>query len=402
MRIVRALMGVVAAWLFLTPGSPTVAAPLEVICPRDTVLRPGRAALLDHGCTNTTDGTVIVCYAIRGERWPAPTLISDRNPIFAGSTQTFRILVEVPDSATAGTNVVTWGAACPGIFTCTYRIEVPELVSSAAAEADARAARITWTIADSSADTATVHRRHFGGWEAIGPAFAEGDVIRFVDDSVTPGETYEYRLALPVENRSLFRGKTSVRIPELLDWSPRVSFIDETLRMEWVPSDTFAFHATVQRSFPTEDWRHEPDWETRAELATSGGAPLIYEERELEPGRLYHYRLRIAWNGGWLTSHLIGVPAPLRPDELRLACLSGNPARGPLRFAVTMGSPQDARLDLLDALGRLVESRSWAGRHGRFEVEAAPAGALRPGVYFARLVQGTRERRLRLVVLNSR
>jgi hypothetical protein len=190
-------------------------------------------------------------------------------------------------------------------------------------------------------------------------------------------------------------------VPELLE-TPEVTLSEDGVRMSWTPAGTFAIAATVQRSTLSAEWPRHADWETLAELTSMDGTPLIYEDRELEPGRLHDYRLRIEWNEGVFHSHPVSILPAIRREDFRIASLSGNPVRGPLRLAVTLGSSQNARLEVLDAQGRRFQSRSLAGRRGRFEIEAGRDGALPPGVYFVRLVQGNRERRLRLVVLNSK
>ena len=78
------------------------------ICPSDTTVRPGRHADLIHGYANNTTDTRYVCFHIGGERWPPFTEVLDYSPVFPGTSVRLLGRIAVPDTAVAGTNVITW------------------------------------------------------------------------------------------------------------------------------------------------------------------------------------------------------------------------------------------------------------------------------------------------------
>ncbi|MGH7731997.1 MAG: hypothetical protein ACRENJ_12200 [Candidatus Eiseniibacteriota bacterium] len=106
----------------------------------------------------------------------------------------------------------------------------------------------------------------------------------------------------------------------------------------------------------------------------------------------------------WYVTSPVAAPPPVAPG-IRLA-LAPNPARGTveMRFTPTAGEPW--RLEVLDTSGRrmrglgsgtgdgALHARRWDGRDER----GAPAGA---GVYWARLVNGSRTEARRVVLLST-
>jgi hypothetical protein len=72
------------------------------------------------------------------------------------------------------------------------------------------------------------------------------------------------------------------------------------------------------------------------------------------------------------------------PEAADALWVGPNPAAGPVRLRARLAAPAEARLDVVDALGRAVWSRPWAEAAGSVEA-VLDAGALAPGVYVCRL-----------------
>jgi hypothetical protein len=95
----------------------------------------------------------------------------------------------------------------------------------------------------------------------------------------------------------------------------------------------------------------------------------------------------------------LDAPGPVLPERLQFSLLGGNPVRGPVRFAFALPAAGRVAVDVLDVAGRQVASLA----DGEFE--AGPheamwdAGAVAPGVYFARLRSPFGELSERVVVI---
>lgn len=80
-----------------------------------------------------------------------------------------------------------------------------------------------------------------------------------------------------------------------------------------------------------------------------------------------------------------GTTTPPGPEAaVRLAAFP-HPAAGALDIRYAVGAPADARVDLLDVLGRVVWTADASGPGGRLDVDTADLPA---GVYVARLTAG--------------
>lgn len=350
--------------------------------------------VLQHGFANERDSTLNVCYAIRGERWPEPTLISDLNPIFAGQVQIFPLSISVPDTAAAGSNRITWGVACFGGSTCSYRVVIPELIAAAEAQSSAARVRLSWTVADSSADTATVYRQGPDStWTRLGEVAAGSDArLNFVDEGVEPGTTYDYRLGLPVEDRQIARGWVRATVPDLLADAVVESALGR-LTVTWVPDDSLAFTAKVYRR------REGHEWMYRGRIVGSATTPLVYEDLSVVQGVRYHYRIGIDVDGRELFRGEVEGVAPIASNELGLESLDGNPTHGAASVVVTKGDSSPAQLHLVDVTGRIVVAQALPAAAGRFEIDVSSGRRLAAGIYYASVIQGHIRRTLRLTVL---
>ena len=80
------------------------------------------------------------------------------------------------------------------------------------------------------------------------------------------------------------------------------------------------------------------------------------------------------------------TPAEAPPDAAEALHIGPNPVAGVLAARVTLAAPADVRLDVVDALGRVVWSRSWGAAPAGPLDAALDAGGLVPGVYVCRLL----------------
>src|SRR2546428_3000740 len=141
----------------------------------------------------------------------------------------------VPDTASAGTNGVTWLDGCaPGYphNRCSYVLTIPDLILNARATASPWRVDLVWVAGDSSADSVTVYRRtsgvvpylkglphQAGSWDRVADVHAgAGGELRYTDQAVLPGSTYHYRLGLPVEQRQIYRGEITVNVPPVTEF----------------------------------------------------------------------------------------------------------------------------------------------------------------------------------------
>ena len=84
----------------------------------------------------------------------------------------------------------------------------------------------------------------------------------------------------------------------------------------------------------------------------------------------------------------------------RLDGLRPNPAIGELRASFSLARPGEVRLALLDIAGRAVLSRDFGAlAPGRHVMQFAPAGAVKPGVYWLKLTQANNAKVQRAVVV---
>lgn len=120
-----------------------------------------------------------------------------------------------------------------------------------------------------------------------------------------------------------------------------------------------------------------------------GDAVVVWEESNLSgpPG-----------NSGYLTALRPGEPGPLAElgpvtgdVGFGVVSIRPNPARGPLVATIELPVAGSARLDLVDATGRLVESQDFNFRaQARGAVQFNQGRTLPAGVYWLRLTQGGR------------
>lgn len=162
------------------------------------------------------------------------------------------------------------------------------------------------------------------------------------------------------------------------------------VRLEWLAAR--AMTATLERRDATHDWARIAD------VASDGSGQVRYVDAQITPGESYDYRLAYSSAGHAAYSDLVHVLVPLS-FRLALAGAQPNPVVGRFQVAFTLPQAGDARLDVIDASGRRVQSRTLAAAPPGPHVVAMGEQPLAPGVYFVRLEQAGRSLSKRLVVL---
>jgi hypothetical protein len=160
-------------------------------------------------------------------------------------------------------------------------------------------------------------------------------------------------------------------------------------------------------------WRLGQDGMARLERSTSGAGwievgqtrsdgtgNVTFEDRDIEAGGHYAYRLSVWLDGQWASADELQVDVP-SGTALSLAGLRPNPAVGrALTIHFSLVSAEPARLELLDLAGRRVLTRDVGSMGpGSHVVHLGDGARVAPGIYMLRLVQGQQVRHARAVVL---
>ncbi len=154
------------------------------------------------------------------------------------------------------------------------------------------------------------------------------------------------------------------------------------VRLVWFAATGDLDDATVYRRSA------ERDWAVCGQVGADGTGYLTFDDRDVEPGKRYGYRLGLQGAAG---ERLAGEVWITVPDQagLSLAGLIPNPGGTELVVSCTLGSSQSATLDLLDVAGRRVLSHEFQSpRRGSHIVNLGTRAGITSGTYVLRLVQG--------------
>lgn len=150
--------------------------------------------------------------------------------------------------------------------------------------------------------------------------------------------------------------------------------------------------------FALERARSAEGWVVIGPGRPDGAGALRFEDRGVEPGATYRYRLAIGGAAGPTWSAELAVTVPPRP-RLAVRALSPQPASGAPEVELTLAASAPARLELIDVAGRRLAARDLAGLDpGAHTMRLDEAAALAPGLYWLRLVQGADRAHARLVL----
>jgi hypothetical protein len=167
---------------------------------------------------------------------------------------------------------------------------------------------------------------------------------------------------------------------------------DGQVHLEWFATGDGLSQATLYRRSAGSDWA------PLAILSVGGTGRLLYEDREVEAGSSYGYRLGIVEDGA---ERFLGETWVEVPGGFDLALAARNPAREALQCSFTLPRPMHARLEVLDVQGRVVavlaDGDFGAGPRRIQDSSVVPSRGA--GLYFVRLVtaEGSLVRRVALL-----
>jgi hypothetical protein len=154
------------------------------------------------------------------------------------------------------------------------------------------------------------------------------------------------------------------------------------VRVTWYAAEPGAFVATVYRS------TRAGEWSELGQVSPDGAGEMVFEDRSVEPGTRYHYRLGVleGTRESFLGEVTVDVPAA---TELAIEAVRPNPADRELWVTFSLPRSATARLELIDVAGRRLREQTVSGI-GRQTVDLAAGARLAPGVYLVRLIQDGR------------
>ena len=138
------------------------------------------------------------------------------------------------------------------------------------------------------------------------------------------------------------------------------------------------------------------DWQALGVVYVDGTGQVTYEDRTVEAGTRYGYRLRLGGDASAPTAGEVWVEVPGQ-YEFSLGGVQPNPVAGAGALSLAVPDSQSSLLELYDAAGRRVSSRRLSLGPGRHLV--ALDQGLTPGVYLVRLTHGGHALTSRAVVV---
>jgi hypothetical protein len=154
------------------------------------------------------------------------------------------------------------------------------------------------------------------------------------------------------------------------------------VRVTWYTAEAGVLVATVYRRTGAGEW------EDLGRISPDGSGEMVFEDRSVQPGTRYHYRLGVfeGTRESFLGEVTVDVPAA---PALAIEAVRPNPADRELWVTFSLPQPASATLELLDVSGRRIRELTVSGV-GRQTVDLAAGGRLAPGVYLVRLIQAGR------------
>ena len=165
------------------------------------------------------------------------------------------------------------------------------------------------------------------------------------------------------------------------------------VRVRWILDPSRIAGVRAQRRVSNASWT---DF---AGTVQSDGSSFELFDQDVVPGDLDCYRLSWASGpdavgAGETCLRIPGSPAPV------LALAAGERSPGGVRLHVDLAASASGRLDLFDARGRLVRTRSLNAGDGRVqEIDLATGRSLAPGLYWARLLTSAAVAKMRIIHL---
>ena len=223
---------------------------------------------------------------------------------------------------------------------------------------------------------------------------------RLFSASVSPGSRYGHVAVYDGQRRRMVIFGGHLGTQELgadawtlqLDYSTPVTVAlasveatPERVRLAWTFTATGPFRTEVSRALEGSE-----EWLVLGSASVEGDR-LLYEDRGVEPGQRYGYRLTV-WEGseaGEVEAAWVTVP---RPAVLSLAGAFPNPSEGELEVGFSLAGAEAASLELFDLKGRRVAAQEvGALGPGEHRLRIEEARGLPAGVYLVRLTQQGRK-----------
>lgn len=221
-------------------------------------------------------------------------------------------------------------------------------------------------------------------------------------DAIAPGDSIEVAFALigaPDDAALRARSDLAQQVRDLGWVDPATPALAALLSAEAAPGRVALVWAgcapgaaaTVERAASGGAWRD------LAGLTADAAGRVVFEDRAVEPGGSYDYRLRFA-DGARTAAERIVVP---RAPAFGIAAPSPNPVAGedPL-VAFSLEAAGQAGIEVFDLSGRRVLALApRAFEPGRHALRLAGAARLAPGVYVVRIAHGERAAAARMTVV---
>lgn len=271
--------------------------------------------------------------------------------------------------------------------------------------ADAGRLLLSWQVTEGEGLTATISRRDScSAWAKIGTAVIDDSgLVQFMDQHLFEGHEICYRLDVHAcgQDNPLLEFWTNVPTGD--------GFIPTTA--ELVSADTGPASAhllwQVQSGPPSVARIYRRDststWAMCGKPAIDPQGAIRFDDEQLQAGMRYEYRLGLLNCGveRVFGPAVVQIPAVVPPHfELAIHGGSPNPSRAGLKVSFTLASSSPATLEVFDAGGRLISSRSVGGlAPGEHVLTLGNPAELRPGFYLIRLTQGGRARTARATIL---
>jgi type IX secretion system substrate protein len=149
------------------------------------------------------------------------------------------------------------------------------------------------------------------------------------------------------------------------------------VRVTWYTADAAVHTATVYRR--TADGV----WSERGTVSPDGGGQMVFEDREVQAGTRYDYRLGVMEGTQETFTGEVTVDVPANA-ELAIDEVRPNPTEREMWVSFSLPDNRPASLELIDVTGRRVRERTVTGA-GRQTVDLAAGRRLPPGIYLIRL-----------------
>ena len=282
----------------------------------------------------------------------------------------------------------------------------PSLSAERSAASQDGRLQLSWRIPGGEGLTAIVSRRDScSEWASLDTiSIGQDEIVSYEDRSVFEGQSLCYRIGVHACGRDNVLSESWISIPA------GRGFVGTAATLIRATADSAGAHLAwqMQSGPPSRAHIYRQDtshaWALLQDYPMVPGETLEFVDRTVRASKRYEYCLGL-WNCGVETrfgAAVVQTPAISRLS-VPLALRGGwpNPTHSKLTVAFSLASADLARLDVFDAGGRMVMSRS-VGSLGAGEHLLALEGStlpLRPGLYIVRLSQGGRKLSARVVLL---